>query len=82
MTEAEVKTIVKEAVEETLTAIGLDISSVEAKIERQKDNDWVRSRRQLEEKISWKLLVLILTTAVGGVLSIFILGFKTLFLKS
>lgn len=79
MTPEDIRAIVREAVEETLTSLGMDASSSAAKGELQKDHAWVRNRRRLEEKVSWQVIVVIVTAVVGAVLSTAAMAFKVIF---
>ena len=69
MTEIEVKRIAREAakcaVQETFTALGVDMSKSSAMIEVQQDFAWLRKRRLLEGKIGLKARLTIITTVVG-----------------
>ena len=71
MTQLEVSRIAREAarcaVQETFTALGVDMSKPPAMIEVQQDFAWLRNRRILESKIRFKAFIVLTTLIVGGV---------------
>lgn len=79
MTEEQVKRIVRETVETTLTSIGLDIDDSDAIKRHQKNMAWLDKRVALEERVGSKVILTIAVAAVGGILSAVVMGFKTLF---
>ena len=79
MTPEEVRIIVRESVRETLVSIGVDTADSDAVTRMQKNMAWLNNRVELEERISAKVVVTIAVAAVGGLLSVLVLGFKQLF---
>ena len=65
MDAAKIRRIVKESVRETLTAMGVDVSSPDALIALQRDMSWVRRTRQGSEDMGRRARL----AAVGAALS-------------
>lgn len=78
MTEEDVKRIVRETVETTLTSIGLDIDDGDAIKRHQKNMLWLDKRVALEERVGGKVIMTVAVAAVGGLISTLVLGVKTL----
>lgn len=78
MTEEEVRRIVRESVQQTLTSIGLDTTDADAIKRAQRNMIWLDSRVALEERVSGRVIVAVAVAAVGGVLSLIAAGVKTL----
>lgn len=78
MTKEEIRHIVHETVQQTLTSIGLDTTDGEAIKRAQRNMLWLDSRVALEERVSGRVIVAVAVAAVGGVLSLIAAGVKTL----
>lgn len=78
MTDEEVRHIVKETVQETLTSIGIDTTDAEGVLRAQKNMRWLNNRVGLEERVSGKIIVAVAVAAVGGLLSALVVGVRTI----
>lgn len=78
MEHEETRLLIHVTVQETLTALGIDTTDPEAIIRVQKNMAWVNTRRELEERLSWKVVAAIVVLFTSGLLSMLILGAKTL----
>lgn len=78
MTEEEVRRVVHETVQQTLTSIGLDTTDGDAIKRAQRNMLWLDSRVALEERVSGRVIVAVAVAAVGGVLSLIAAGIKAL----
>lgn len=73
VTKAEVSRIAREVarctVEETFTALGVDISNPEARINTQQDFAWLRNRRFLERKVRTKAFIALTVVIMGAIVA-------------
>lgn len=76
MTESEIKELVKETINVTLTSLGIDH---ENPIEMQKDNQYTRSARLGSEAVKKKAGTVFVGTGIAGILFLIVKGLKDYF---
>lgn len=74
VTDKELKAIVADAIEETLTKLGMDTSEVH---DTQRDLLFLRELRETHEKIKSKAIVTLIGFIVLATMTLLILGFKS-----
>lgn len=75
MPEAQIKGIVKEAVEQTFLNLGLDITDPEGMVNFQRDMHHLRSARIRKENLETKALSHIITMVLSGIAAAVIMFF-------
>lgn len=81
MPEVQIKTIVKEAVQQTFLTLGLDISEPEGMLQFQQDMHYLRSQRARRESLenkAWSHVLTMVLSAVAASVVMFFFGHRTI----
>jgi hypothetical protein len=73
--EAQIKAIVKEAVQQTFLNLGLDVSDPEGMVDFQRDMHYLRANRLRKENVETKALSHIVTMVLSGIAAAIIMFF-------